>query len=91
MAEPAAASVPDARPASWSDWLIENLDEALMVLDAQGILQQVNPMAEYLLGAPRQDLLGRSLLDISQQLGGDNAPSGNTWPSRLKSSSFQQT
>lgn len=68
--------MPDARPASWSDWLIENLDEALMVLDAQGILQQVNPMAEYLLGAPRQDLLGRSLLDISQQLGGDNAPLG---------------
>ncbi|AEP11406.1 PAS domain-containing protein [Chloracidobacterium thermophilum] len=72
--EPVAASVPDARPASWSDWLIENLDEALMVLDAQGILQQVNPMAEYLLGAPRQNLLGRSLLDISQQLGSDNAP-----------------
>ncbi len=74
MAEPAAASVPDAQPASWSDWLVENLDEALMVLDAQGTLQQMNPMAEYLLGAPRQDLLGRSLLDISQQLGGDNAP-----------------
>ncbi len=73
-----AASVPpsDSTPlsASWSDWLIENLDEALIVLDAQGILQQVNPMAEYLLGAPRHDLLGRSLLDISQQLGGDNAP-----------------
>ncbi|QUW00512.1 PAS domain-containing protein [Chloracidobacterium sp. MS 40/45] len=74
LAEPAAASVPDARPASWSDWLVDNLDEALMVLDTQGILQHVNPMAEYLLGAPRQDLLGRSLLDVSQQLGGDNAP-----------------
>jgi len=74
MAEPVTASVPDARPAGWSDWLVENLDEALILLDAQGILQHVNPMAEYLLGAPRQDLLGRSLLDISQQLGGDNAP-----------------
>ncbi len=74
IAEPAAASVPATGPASWSDWLVENLDEALMVLDAQGTLQQMNPMAEYLLGAPRQDLLGRSLLDISQQLGGDNAP-----------------
>ncbi len=74
LAVPAAASVPDAQPASWSDWLVENLDEALILLDAQGILQQVNPMAEYLLGAPRQDLLGRLLLDISQQLGGDNAP-----------------
>lgn len=87
MAEPAAASVPDARPASWSDWLIENLDEALMVLDAQGILQQVNPMAEYLLGAPRQDLLGRSLLDISQQLGGDNAP---LWEHLAVTSEVQQ-
>ncbi len=74
MAEPVAASVPATGPASWSDWLVENLDEALMVLDAQGTLQQMNPMAEYLLGAPRHDLLGRSLLDISQQLGGDNAP-----------------
>lgn len=69
-----AATVPSSPSPSWSDWMVENLDEALLLLDDQGVIQQANPMAEYLLGVPRHELVGQSLLDISQRCGGDNAP-----------------
>ncbi|MFQ3589368.1 MAG: PAS domain-containing protein [Chloracidobacterium sp.] len=59
--------------ATYADWIIEYLDEALIVLDAQSVICQLNPMAEYLLGGSRTDLCGRTLLDVSQQAG-DNAP-----------------
>jgi PAS domain S-box-containing protein len=86
--EPTAESTTiSGQSASWSDWLIENLDEGLILLDSQGVLQQVNPMAEYLLGAPRQELLGRSLLEVGQQLGGDNAP---LWEHLAVTSEMQQ-
>ncbi len=60
--------------ARYADWLVESLDEALILVDAQGAVCHLNPMAEYLLGCPRSDALGRALLDLAQRLGGDNAP-----------------
>ncbi|MGQ9896121.1 MAG: PAS domain-containing protein [Acidobacteriota bacterium] len=74
LEETATAALRSPQPASRSDWLLENLDEALILLDDQGIIQQVNPMGEYLFGTSRENLLGRSLLEVSQQLGGENAP-----------------
>ncbi|OYT72004.1 MAG: hypothetical protein CFK52_06485 [Chloracidobacterium sp. CP2_5A] len=62
-----------AAPASHAAWLAENLDEALILLDAPGAIRYLNPMAEYLLGCPRGDALGCALLDLAQRLGGDNA------------------
>lgn len=63
-----------AAPFSDADWLLENLDEAIFLLDADGVIRRMNPMAEYLLGCPRTDAQGQTLLELSQRLGGDNAP-----------------
>ncbi|MCS7079522.1 MAG: PAS domain-containing protein [Chloracidobacterium sp.] len=62
-----------AAPPSYADWLLDNLDEAIILLDADGVIHRMNPMAEYLLGCPRTLAHGQTLLDISRRLDGENA------------------
>lgn len=57
-----------------ADWLLEHLDEAIFLVDANGVICRMNPMAEYLLGCSRTEAQGQTLLELSRRLGGDNAP-----------------
>ncbi len=72
----AVAQPPEATAGlpSTADWLLENLDEAILLVDAAGVIHRVNAMAEYLLGCERAVVQGQTLLDLSQQLGNANAP-----------------
>lgn len=67
----------------WQDSIFQSIPEAVVILDTLGLVKQMNPHAEKLMGWSASSLLGRPMLAMTQTTTTPLSPDGKPYSSRF--------